>query len=131
MFQRFSFTIDEPQKMKFRTAEGNTVSELPSRVELADKITRYYGETLSVKNEQNDIDIKVAKGRLVGWEISPQGGTKFTVTTKEAREGKISYLSGDGLTFTLNDISSMLSPNTVLRSSPAIWTTRDIACPSR
>ena len=103
MFQRFSFTIDEPSKMTFRTAEGNTVSEFPARVDLADKITRIYGETISIRNEQNDIDIKVPKGRLVGWEISPQGGTKFTVTTKDARDGKISYLSRDGLTFTLND----------------------------
>ena len=103
MYKTIQFKVGEPDKLEFRTAEGNKTSDYPARAEIRDEGRRYFGETLTLKLEQNDSDIHVPKGRLIGWEITPSRGKKFRIEKKDVVEGKVSYLSKDCLTFTVND----------------------------
>ncbi|MBQ3786832.1 MAG: hypothetical protein II799_06115, partial [Lachnospiraceae bacterium] len=103
MYKVIKFNIEEPSKMDYKKADGSTRSDYPARVFAPDDHPRFYGETLTVDIEQNDTDIRVPKGRIKGWVIKPKDGKEFTVNVADAVAGRVSYLSRDGLTFTIND----------------------------
>ncbi|MBR0148366.1 MAG: hypothetical protein IJM23_04115 [Lachnospiraceae bacterium] len=103
MYKVIKFNVEEPSKLQYKKADGSTSADFPARVFAPDDHPRFYGETLTVDIEQNDTDIRVPKGRIKGWVIKPKDGKEFTVNVADAVAGKVSYLSRDGLTFTIND----------------------------
>nr|MCR5303574.1 hypothetical protein [Lachnospiraceae bacterium] len=112
MYKSVSFSLDSPAPLKYKTATGGTVEEVPATVKLPDTARRFYGESITVDLEASDTDIKVPKGKLAAWEVTPNGGTKFTVKREDAVKKKIDYLSADGRTITINDnFIDMLTAN--------------------
>ena len=103
MYKSVKFTLEDPSKMEYLKADGTKVSEVPARVNVPDDHPRFYGESITFDVEQKDDDIHVPKGKIKGWEIIPTEGQKFTVLKEDAVNGKINYLSKDGLTITVNN----------------------------
>nr|MCR4923372.1 hypothetical protein [Lachnospiraceae bacterium] len=103
MFKSISFSVSEPNSLSYLTSGGSTESLYPAIAKLPDRARRFYGESITFDIEAYDSDIKVPKGRLKGWEITPNGGTKFTVNREDVASGKVTYLSKDGRTFNIND----------------------------
>ena len=103
MYKAVKFNLINPKPLTYKKADGSTVSQLPARVNLQDDHKRFFDEPMTIAVEQNDDDIRVPKGRIKGWNITPKDGTQFYVSREDAATGRVDWLSKDGMTFKVTD----------------------------